>query len=130
MLAIAYLAFAPLAEPPGLGWDKSNHLLAFFALAALADVGWPGARARPWRLGLVLSYGLFIELVQAGLDYRQGSVLDFAADVLGVALWLGLKQATLSVLERGRAASGSGSRPGGRAAGDDSPAGGRHRAGR
>ena len=129
MLAVAYLAFAPLPEPAGLGWDKSNHLLAFVTLAALADIGWPGSRTRPWRLGVVLGYGVFIELVQSGLDYREGSVLDFAADVLGVALWLGLKRVALIALGHGRAAPGSGSRPGAGATGDGSPAGGGHRPG-
>jgi VanZ family protein len=97
VLAIAYLAFAPMPEPPGFSWDKTNHLLAFVTLAALADFGWPGARALPWRLGLVLGYGLFIELVQGMLEYRHGSALDFAADALGVALWLGLKRMALII---------------------------------
>jgi VanZ family protein len=97
VLAIAYLAFTPMPEPPGFSWDKTNHLLAFFTLAALADLGWSGVRALPWRLGLLLGYGLFIELVQGTLDYRHGSALDFAADALGVALWLGLKRIALVI---------------------------------
>jgi len=93
LLAIAFLAFAPFPEAPGLDWDKANHLLAFVTLAALAELGWPGRGAMPWRLGLVLGYGVLIELVQAQLPYRQASVLDLVADGLGVALYLGLKRA-------------------------------------
>lgn len=92
VLAIAYLAFAPLPEPAGFDWDKTNHLVAFFTLAAVADIGWPGRAAMPWRLGLVLGYGVFIELVQAQLVYRHGSVLDFVGDALGVVLYLVLSR--------------------------------------
>lgn len=90
VLAIAFLAFAPLPEQPGFDWDKTNHLVAFFTLAALAGMGWPGRAAMSWRLGLVLGYGAVIELVQAVLPYRNGSVLDFAADALGVVLYVTL----------------------------------------
>jgi VanZ family protein len=91
VLAITWLALTPQPDPPGLGWDKLNHVAAFLVLAALAQLGWPGRGARWWWLGLLLGYGLVIELVQGLLDYRQGSVLDFAADALGVALWHGLQ---------------------------------------
>ncbi len=92
-LAIAYLAFAPFAESPGFGWDKANHGVAFFTLAGLAELGWPGRAGLPWRLLSVLGYGVLIELMQALLPHRHGSVLDFAADVVGVMLWLSLRQA-------------------------------------
>lgn len=90
VLAITWLAVTPQPDPPGLGWDKLNHVAAFLVLAALAEAGWPGRVALPWRLAFLLGYGLLIELVQALLDYRQGSVLDFVADVAGIALWLAL----------------------------------------
>jgi VanZ family protein len=95
VLAVAFLAFAPFPESPGFDWDKANHLVAFVTLMALAELGWPDRRAMPWRLGLVLGYGVLIELVQAQLPYRQGSVLDLVADALGVALYLVLKRASL-----------------------------------
>jgi VanZ family protein len=90
VLAIAFLAFAPLPEPPGFDWDKTNHFAAFFTLAALAGMGWPGRATMSWRLGLVLGYGAVIELVQAALPYRDGSLVDFAADALGMALYVAL----------------------------------------
>jgi len=101
VLAIAFLAFAPFPESPGFDWDKANHLVAFVTLMALAELGWPGRRAMPWRLALVLGYGVFIELVQAQLPYRQGSLLDLVADGLGVALYLGLKRPALMLSARG-----------------------------
>lgn len=97
MLLIAWLALTPQPDVPGLGWDKLNHLAAFLVLAALAEIGWPGRRALPWRLALVLGYGVGIELAQALLPYRQASVLDFAADALGVGLWYGLRWALMRV---------------------------------
>ncbi|MBK1630027.1 hypothetical protein CKO31_04590 [Thiohalocapsa halophila] len=93
MLAITWLALTPQPDPPGLGWGKLNHVAAFLVLAALAEAGWPGRASLPWRLGLLLGYGLGIELVQGLLVYRQASALDFAADALGVGLWHGLRLA-------------------------------------
>lgn len=91
ILVITWLALTPQPDAPGLGWDKLNHVAAFLVLAALAEAGWPGRAALPWRLALVLVYGLGIELVQGLLAYRQASALDFAADALGVGLWHALR---------------------------------------
>ena len=117
VLAITWLALTPQPHPqlPGFDWDKLNHVAAFLVLAALADLGWPGRAAMPWRLGLLLGYGVAIELVQALLPYRQGSVLDFAADAVGVLLWLLLARA-LAAAGLSFAAAGAG-----RSAPADSP---------
>jgi VanZ family protein len=93
VLAITWLALTPQPDPPGLGWDKLDHVAAFLVLAALAQLGWPGRAALPWRVGLLLGYGLGIELVQGLLPYRHGSALDFSADAIGIALWLVLARA-------------------------------------
>ena len=46
---ISFLAFAPLASTPGTGYDKANHILAFFVLAGLADPAYPGSSpAQGW----------------------------------------------------------------------------------
>jgi VanZ family protein len=119
VLAITWLAFTPQPDPPGLGWDKLNHVAAFLVLAMLAQLGWPGRAALPWRVGLLLGYGLGIELVQGLLAYREGSALDFAADVVGIALWLVLARALL----RWRAARPSAISPAAVGAGRSAPAG-------
>jgi len=93
VLAIAWLAFTPQPDVPGLGWDKLNHVVAFAVLAMLADLGWPGRAAMPVRLAAVLGYGVVIELVQAQLTYRSASALDLAADAIGVAMYLALERA-------------------------------------
>jgi len=87
VLAVAWLAFAPLQAAVGFSYDKSNHLLAFFVMAALADGGWPGRRHAPARIALLLGYGLLIELIQRELPYREFSLFDLAADALGILLY-------------------------------------------
>lgn len=87
VLAVAYLAFAPLEEPPGLSYDKGNHLLAFFVMAWLADLGWPGQRHELARWGWLIAYGLLIELIQSLLPFREFSLFDWAADAMGIALY-------------------------------------------
>jgi len=87
VLAVAWLAFAPLQAPVGFSYDKSNHLLAFFVMATLADGGWPGRRHAPARIALLLGYGLLIELIQRELPYREFSLFDLAADALGILLY-------------------------------------------
>jgi VanZ family protein len=90
---VALLAFAPLTEPVGFSYDKGNHVLAFFVMAALADGGWPGSRHARWRIRLLVGYGLLIELVQHSLPYREFSLLDVGADLLGILLYQGVKAA-------------------------------------
>jgi len=91
VLLVAWLAFAPLTEPAGFSWDKANHVLAFCVMAALADGGYPGGDRELPRWGLLLGYGLVIELVQWQLPYREFSWFDLAANVVGVLLYIGLR---------------------------------------
>ncbi len=88
LLAITYLALTPQPDPPGLGWDKANHVAAFLVLALLADLGWPGRVALPRRLILLLAYGLVLELVQSLLPHREGSALDLLADAVGLGFYV------------------------------------------
>ena len=107
VLVVAWLAFAPFAEPAGFSWDKANHLLAFCVMAALADGGYPGRDRELPRWGLLLGYGLVIELVQWPLPYREFSWLDLVANVIGVLLYLGLRAWVGWRLRRPRAPSRS-----------------------
>jgi peptidoglycan/LPS O-acetylase OafA/YrhL len=66
--------------------DKLQHALAFFLLALLARVGYPEARVADRLMLGLLAYGLFIELVQGLLPWRECSLFDWAADAAGVAL--------------------------------------------
>lgn len=89
LLVITYLALTPQPDAPGLGWDKANHVAAFLVLALLADLGWPGRAGRLRRLGMLLGYGLSLELAQSLLAHREGSALDLLADAVGLGLYFG-----------------------------------------
>jgi VanZ family protein len=90
LIAITWLALSP-APPPTVdtGWDKSNHAMAF---AALAFVGvwalWP--RPRQWLLLVValLAYGGAIEIAQSFVPPRSADWADLLADGLGIAIGL------------------------------------------
>lgn len=84
VLAIAGLAFAPLDEPPLLSYDKGEHVLAFLVLTWLADGGYPGRERAAARFGLLLAFGLLIEVVQHFLPYRHFSWMDLVADGFGI----------------------------------------------
>ena len=83
VLAIAYLAFAPPSQAPGTPFDKLNHIIAFAVLAWLADKAYPECPAKH-RWAFLLGYGLAIELIQGFLPYREPSLVDFAADAIGI----------------------------------------------
>jgi VanZ family protein len=92
-LAVAAILLLAL-WPSGAGhdWfpqaDKLRHAMAFMALWALGR----RARLRPtWALAAgLLAFGIGIELLQALTPYRESSVADVLADVLGIAAgrWL------------------------------------------
>lgn len=88
--AITWLALVP--DPPrgvSTGWDKSNHLLAF---AALAFTGvwaqWRLPRQWPVLVVALLAYGAGIEVAQSFLPPRSADAADVLADGLGIALGL------------------------------------------
>jgi VanZ family protein len=90
ILTICWLAFSP--APPrriDTGWDKANHALAFAVLAFTAEMAfWPvTARRRLNVLGL-LTFGVFIEVVQSGIPGRSADALDVLADGVGITLGL------------------------------------------
>lgn len=84
-LALAVILYAALSPHPpteGFGWDKLNHMAAFFALAAGARMLWPHLSAL--RLIVLLTIlGAGIELLQLAMHMgRDGDWLDLAADIV------------------------------------------------
>lgn len=88
ILLISYLAFS--SDPPDLAMsmsDKFNHALAFFVLAMVLDQAYAQLKMM-WGVALpLIVYGLFIEIVQGQLGYREMSLLDVGADSIGIALY-------------------------------------------
>ena len=66
--------------------DKVEHVVAFFVLALGLLLFWVLAVLRA---GVVLAvYGIAIELLQLKMPDRHGSVMDFMADIAGMAIGL------------------------------------------
>jgi LPXTG-motif cell wall-anchored protein len=93
-VAIGVLALLPATYPlPSTGWDKANHALAFATLALLGAACWPNAFVRVL-IGLAI-YGGAIEVAQTFTETRMGEVVDWVADVAGLAVawtiraWMG-----------------------------------------
>lgn len=85
--SITWLALTP--QPSAeitLGWDKANHLAAFFVLAFLSEYSFqPATSLRKIVIGLTLAiYGLAIELFQSLTQARFFEVGDLLADLIGV----------------------------------------------
>lgn len=89
VLVVLVLSVIKTGSPlPGEYSDKIEHALAFFALAALVGIGHAGsALVRRLMLALI-GYGLLIECIQWCIPWREFSLLDWAADAVGVVSWL------------------------------------------
>jgi VanZ family protein len=92
MLVVMALALMPSeVRMPSTGWDKSDHLLAFFVIALLG-----GGVAYPGRTALVLTgllaYAALIEVLQSFTSHRFAERGDLLADVVGLLLgWMVLQ---------------------------------------
>jgi len=86
LLTTLYLSLVPVQHlPRALNfWDKAEHAIAFAALAMSGLLAYPGSRW-PMVAGLTL-LGLGIEVAQALSGWRQGDVMDWLADCVGLAL--------------------------------------------
>jgi VanZ family protein len=82
---LLYLCLAPAKDlPPATLWDKAEHAIAWFVLAAIGLAFWP---TRPGRIaGFALALGALVEVLQATLPFgRDGDWRDWIADSVGVA---------------------------------------------
>jgi VanZ family protein len=85
VLGILFLATTPLACPIASDInDKLSHVVAFFVLAGLTDFSFPEAKNRLALALALLGYGLTIEIIQHFLPWRMFSLMDVAADALGI----------------------------------------------
>ena len=79
-----YLFFAPFGNDgkkifPHV--DKIGHFSVFFLMIVFLIIG---RLKKLHALIFCILYALFTEIVQIFLNYRTGSIFDFASDVLGI----------------------------------------------
>lgn len=90
LIVITWLALSPV--PPKTlttGWDKSNHALAFAALAFSSVWAlWQRPRQWIWLAIALVGYGIAIEIAQSFLPPREADWHDVVADSVGIALGL------------------------------------------
>jgi len=83
LIAISWLALSMQSDPAiTTGWDKGNHLLAFFTLYLLLDFAYPFGDGA--KIGLLLLYALLVECIQGLIPWRAFSLLDLVADLAGL----------------------------------------------
>jgi VanZ family protein len=85
---LLYLCLAPATELPKQPmWDKGEHSISWFVLAALGLAFWP---ERPGRItAFALAFGALIEVLQALMPLgRDGDWRDWVADSVGVLVAL------------------------------------------
>ena len=89
MLFAYVAALLPSEEAPSIsGWDKMNHMIAFFVLTLLGRLAYPALRIRSLVVGLAL-FAVVIELSQAvPIIHRDADVMDVVADMAAVLLAL------------------------------------------
>ncbi|RUM63112.1 MAG: antibiotic resistance protein VanZ [Sulfurospirillum sp.] len=64
--------------------DKMKHFMAFFTLSLLLNRSSSRYDARIRNVTALLLFGIFIEIVQSFLPYRDASVYDVIADLGGI----------------------------------------------
>ena len=86
LLVIEFLATTTIhIEAMESVWDKANHFSAFFVLYILLNFAYKKFN-RLTKIGLLLAFGLQIEIVQSFIDGRYFSLLDVVADSIGIAI--------------------------------------------
>ena len=84
LLSVLMLSLLPSSAsvPFDTGWDKANHVLAFFVLSQLSQMAFPGM---PWRIAVgLLGYGVLIEGLQSLTMDRTADWSDVLADLVGI----------------------------------------------
>ena len=89
MLIITSMALTPTPGEVQLSVnDKLGHALAFLLLAFLSHASWPEIRFGWQQVVALLGYGLALEVIQYFIPNRYFSLLDMAADLAGILLYI------------------------------------------
>ena len=67
--------------------DKIKHILAFFTLSLLLNRASSTLKHRLRNMGVLLLFGIFIELAQSLTPHRDASLNDIVADLVGILLF-------------------------------------------
>ena len=86
--SITYIALSP-RSPDLLNntWDKMNHAVAFCTLSFLVNHSFPNRPFDYLKVFFIVLYGLALETGQYLLPDRYFSLLDLAANSLGIILY-------------------------------------------
>ena len=86
---ILIISQMPAADAPAVfADDKLNHILAFFTSSLMARLLWARTHAAIL-FGLLMLFGGGIELLQWAMGFgRDADWLDFAADIVAIAVGL------------------------------------------
>ncbi len=91
-LALLIITGMTLTPSPGVIQqsvnDKLGHILAFLVLAFLAHASWPELKFSWRQIIPLLGYGMAIEITQYFIPNRYFSLLDIAADLAGIGLYI------------------------------------------
>lgn len=68
--------------------DKLNHVLAFIVLAYLLAKSFDEWDFWRVQVPVLMVYGIAIEVIQAFLPWRTGSIADVLANITGVVIYL------------------------------------------
>ena len=98
VMVILYKALTPCGEKPLFDFthgDKVLHALAFFTLSFLLNRSSSSMEKRIRNIFSLLAFGILIEILQSFTGYRDVSVGDIVADLVGILLF----QLTYSLLK-------------------------------
>jgi VanZ family protein len=102
LIGTLIFTLTPLQLPPLMESDKLEHLVAFFSLTVLWRLTW-GAHPPVLVLLAIGTLGGAIEVVQEiSFVGREGDLLDWAADIMGILAGLGVQLGKARTLPHSR----------------------------
>ena len=90
IVLILYMALTPASKHPIFAFqhsDKVLHIIAFFVLAFLLNRSSSNVSKRIRNIFSLLAFGILIEVLQSFTGYRQVSLGDVLADLIGILLF-------------------------------------------
>jgi VanZ family protein len=87
-LIVCLLPLPAIAVPSG--FDKIEHAVGYFLLAAYAVMLFARGRSLGFALLGLLAFGALVEALQALVPWRSAELMDWVANAIGVVLGAGL----------------------------------------